>query len=309
MKAMNSTYHIPVLLQESVDALNIDPDGVYVDVTFGGGGHSKEILKRLGEKGKLFAFDKDAASQVNIIDDPRFTFIHSDYRFLKNQLRFHGVVKIDGLLADLGISSHQIDAGERGFSTRYNAPLDMRMDRSAGLTAGEVVNTYSKEKLAEILSQYGELKNAKRIAKTIVKYRNGKPIETTFDLIDAVRPHIPKKTEQKFLAKIFQAFRIEVNGELESLKRLLLQSADVIKPGGRLAVITYHSLEDRLVKRFIQSGNFEGEIEKDFYGNYYTPFKKAGKFIVPSREEIERNPRSRSAKLRVAERNPERNGL
>jgi 16S rRNA (cytosine1402-N4)-methyltransferase len=225
---------------------------------------------------------------------------------LKNQLRFYGVNKIDGLLADLGISSHQIDAGERGFSTRYNAPLDMRMDRNAELTAKEVVNTYSGEKLAEILSQYGELKNAGRIAKSIVKFRTNKPVETTFDLIEAVRPHIPKKIEHKFLARIFQAVRIEVNGELESLKRLLQQSADVIKPGGRLAVITYHSLEDRLVKRFIQSGNFEGEIEKDFYGNYYTPFKKVGKFIVPSGEEIARNPRARSAKLRVAERNPEK---
>ncbi len=305
MTGSKSTYHIPVLLRESVDALRIRPDGTYVDATFGGGGHSREILRRLGENGKLFAFDKDSDAQANLIDDPRFTFIASDYRFLKNQLRFYGIKQIDGLLADLGISSHQIDTGARGFSTRLNARLDMRMDRNTELTAEDIVNKYGEEKLSEILRQYGDLKNARKIAKSIVRYRDQKPVQTTFDLIEAVRPHIPGKTQQKFLAKIFQALRIEVNGELESLKRMLEQAAALIKPGGRLAVITYHSLEDRLVKRFIQSGNFEGKIEKDLYGNYYTPFKKIGKFISPSTEEIATNPRARSAKLRVAERNLE----
>ncbi len=307
MTTNKETYHVPVLLKESVDGLRIKPDGVYVDATFGGGGHSREILKRLGKEGKLFAFDKDEDAQANLIDDPRFTFIRSDYRFLKNHLRLYGIKQIDGLLADLGISSHQIDTQNRGFSTRFDADLDMRMDRESDFSAADVLNRYDEDKLTEILWQYGELKNARKIAKSIIKYRNEKPLKTTFDLIEALRPHIPKKTEKKFLAKVFQAIRIEVNGELESLKRMLEQAKDLIKPGGRLAVITYHSLEDRLVKRFIQSGNFEGKIEKDFYGNYYVPFKKVGKFITPSKEEIEKNPRARSAKLRIAERIAENN--
>jgi len=299
-------YHIPVLLTESVDALRIKPDGVYVDATFGGGGHSREILKRLGPEGRLFAFDKDEAAQANRIDDPRFTFIPSDFRFLKNHLRFHGIRQIDGLLADLGISSHQIDTPGRGFSYRYNAPLDMRMNLDDERTAYEIINEYDEERLAEIFREYGDLKNARSIAKTIVKQRKERPIKTTFELVDALKPHTPKKTANKFLSKVFQALRIEVNGEMDALKEMLKQSEDLIRPGGRLAVITYHSLEDRLVKRFMQTGNFEGKLEKDFYGNYSVPFKKTGKFIVPSATEIERNPRARSAKLRVAERQPEK---
>ncbi|NPA42606.1 MAG: 16S rRNA (cytosine(1402)-N(4))-methyltransferase RsmH [Chlorobi bacterium] len=295
-------YHIPVLLKESVDALNIRPDGVYVDATFGGGGHSREILKRLGPEGKLFAFDKDPDAAANVPDDPRLVFIPSDFRFLKNHLRFHGVRRIDGLLADLGISSHQIDTPERGFSYRFEGRLDMRMDAGGELEAAKIVNEYDEEELARIFSQYGELKNARNLAKAIVRYRKEKPIRTTTELVEAVSPHLPKKQANKMLSKLFQALRIEVNGELEALKDMLRQSAELIRPGGRLAVITYHSLEDRLVKRFIQSGNFEGKVEKDFYGNYSVPFKKMGKFITPSPAEVEANPRARSAKLRVAER-------
>ncbi len=302
MKKNNDTYHVPVLLNESVEALNIKPDGVYVDVTLGGGGHTREILKNLNEQGKLIVFDKDADALSQAPMDERVKTVHADFRYLKNYLRFFGINQIDGLLADLGISSHQIDTAERGFSLRYNADLDMRMNRESELTAKQIVNQYTEDHLAEILFQYGELRNARALAKAIVKYRKQNHLNTTFDLIEAVRQHIPEKFRNKFLAKIFQALRIEVNGELESLKQMLLQSVEVIKPGGRLAVITYHSLEDRLVKRFIQSGNFEGKIEKDFYGNYSIPFKKVGKFITPSEEEIRHNPRARSAKLRVAER-------
>jgi len=298
-------YHVPVLLEESVDALRIKPDGVYVDATFGGGGHSREILRRLGPEGRLIAFDKDDAAQANLIDDPRFLFIPSDFRFMKNHLRFHGINQIDGLLADLGISSHQIDTPSRGFSYRYDAPLDMRMNRDEEKDAMRIVNEYDEERLAEIFREYGDLKNARSIAKTIVKYRKNHPIKTTYDLVKAVEPHTPSKTKHKFLSKLFQALRIEVNGEMEALKEMLKQSKDLIRPEGRLAVITYHSLEDRLVKRFIQTGNFEGKLEKDFYGNYSVPFKKVGKFITPSEAEIQENPRARSAKLRVAERQPE----
>ncbi len=302
MTKNNTTYHQPVLLKESVEALDIKPDGVYVDVTFGGGGHSRAILEKLGKKGKLIAFDRDKDAQKNVIDDPRFTLIPSDYRFLKNYLRLHGIREIDGLLADLGISSYQIDEPSRGFSTRYDAPLDMRMDTGQSKTARDVVNTYDEEALKNILETYGDVKNAGKIARSIVKARAEKPIETTGELVDIVSKHIPQKLKNKMLAKIFQAIRIEVNEEMESLKQMLMQAKDLIKPGGRLAVITYHSLEDRLVKRFIRSGNFEGIIEKDFYGNTYVPFKKTGKFIVPSKEEIEKNPRARSAKLRIAEK-------
>jgi len=302
MTKNKTTYHIPVLMQESIRALNIKPDGVYVDATFGGGGHSREILKHLGPNGKLIAFDKDEAARQNLIEDPRFIFIPSDFRFIKNHLRFHGIRQIDGLLADLGISSHQIDTPDRGFSHRFDAPLDMRMNRNDDLSAYDVLNNYDEERLAEIFREYGELKNARSVAKTIVKNRKDRPIKTTGELVEILKPHTPRKTASKFLSKVFQALRIEVNGEMEALKELLRQSKDLIRPGGRLAVITYHSLEDRLVKRFMQTGNFEGKLRKDFYGNYSVPFKKTGKFITPSEEEIRNNPRARSAKLRVAER-------
>ena len=305
MTKQESTYHVPVLLREAVDALDIRPDGTYVDVTFGGGGHSRAILEKLGPEGRLIAFDRDDDSSANVPDDPRFQLINADYRFLKNYLRLAGVRQIDGVLADLGVSSHQFDTPSRGFSTRFEGPLDMRMDRSQKLTAAQVVNEYDEEDLARIFAQYGELRNARQLAKAIVRYRKDKPIETTEELIRAVEAHIPKRLRNKMLAQLFQALRIEVNGELESLKEMLRQSQELIKPGGRLAVITYHSLEDRLVKRFIQSGNFDGIIEKDFYGHYSLPFKKLGKPVTPSADEIKRNPRARSAKLRVAIRTGE----
>jgi 16S rRNA (cytosine1402-N4)-methyltransferase len=302
MNNNNSTYHIPVLLKETVDGLNIMPDGTYVDVTFGGGGHSREILKRLGPNGRLFAFDQDADAVANKIEDPRFTLIEANFAHLKNYLRLEGVKQIDGLLADLGISSHQINKPTRGFSTRYDEKLDMRMDKSAKLSAYEVVNNYDEYSLRKIFSQYGDLKNAATLARSIVKAREDNPIETTGQLNDIVSKHFPKLKLNKFLAKLYQAIRIEVNGEIDALKKMLEQAAKVIKPGGRLSVISYHSLEDRLVKRFIRDGLFEGQPEKDFYGNVSVPFKKVGKLIIPSDEEIERNPRARSAKLRIAER-------
>ncbi|NPA46010.1 MAG: 16S rRNA (cytosine(1402)-N(4))-methyltransferase RsmH [Chlorobi bacterium] len=302
MTNKNTTYHTPVLLSESIEALNIRPDGVYVDATFGGGGHSRAILERLGPEGRLLAFDRDEDAATNNIDDPRFTLIQADYGYLKNYLRAHGIRQIDGLLADLGVSSHQFDTAERGFSTRFEGPLDMRMDRTQELTAERVVNEYGEEELARLFRQYGELKNARSLAAAIVRHRTERPIRTTAALAEAVKAHMPAKKRNKMMAQLFQALRIEVNGELESLKRLLEQAAQVIRPGGRLAVITYHSLEDRLMKYFIRSGNFEDKIEKDFYGNYQTPFRKTGKPIVPTPEEIETNPRARSAKLRIAER-------
>jgi len=297
-----STYHIPVLLEESVKALNIRPDGVYVDATFGGGGHSRAILERLGPEGRLLAFDRDEDAAANTIDDPRFSLIHADYGFLKNYLRAHGVRRIDGLLADLGVSSHQFDTAERGFSHRFEGPLDMRMDRSQTLTAAKVVNEYDEEELARIFAQYGELRNARSLASALVRYRRQHPVRSTRELMAAVAGHIPAKWRNKLLSQLFQALRIEVNGELDSVKRLLEQAAEVIRPGGRLAVITYHSLEDRPVKYFIRSGNFQDKPVKDFYGNILTPFRKTGKIIVPTAEEIKTNPRARSAKLRVAER-------
>ncbi len=302
MSSSNQTYHVPVLLKESVDGLNIRSNGTYVDVTFGGGGHSKEILKRLGPEGRLYAFDQDADAAQNKIDDPRFTLIEANFANLKNYLRLEGVKEIDGLLADLGISSHQINKPTRGFSTRFDEKLDMRMDKSAELSAYDIINKYDEYELRKLFWQYGDLKNAATLAKSIVKAREEAPIKTTGQLNEIVAKHFPKSKMNKFLAKLYQAIRIEVNGEIEALKNMLQQAAMIIKPGGRLSVISYHSLEDRLVKRFIRDGLFEGQPEKDFYGNISVPFKKTGKLIVPDDDEIAANPRARSAKLRIAER-------
>jgi len=294
-------YHSPVLLKESVDGLNINPDGVYVDVTFGGGGHSREILSRLSDKGRLFAFDQDEDAIKNTIDDERFTLIHENFRYIKRFLRFHGVRKVDGVLGDFGVSSHQFDEAGRGFSIRFDADLDMRMSKKMKTSAHDVVNNYSEEELRRMFSVYGELTNAKAIAATIVASRDEK-IDTIEDLKSIVAKFLPKHAEHKVLAKIFQAIRIEVNEELVVIEELLMQSPELLEEGGRLSLISYHSLEDRLVKRFIRSGLFEGEPEKDFYGNVSVPFKKKGKMIVPSSEEIKINNRARSAKLRIAER-------
>ncbi|WP_422350384.1 16S rRNA (cytosine(1402)-N(4))-methyltransferase RsmH [Flagellimonas sp.] len=299
---MSNQYHDPVLLQESVDGLNIKENGVYVDVTFGGGGHSKEILKRLGKEGRLFAFDQDEDALANAIDDDRFQLINQNFQFLKQYLKFYGIRKVDGILADFGVSSHQFDEAERGFSIRYDAELDMRMNRNSELSAYEVVNTYSQEDLAAVLFQYGELRNAKALAKTIVDYRTEQPIKTTDQLKAVLQRFLPKMKENKILAQIYQAIRIEVNQEIEVLKAFLQQAPDLLEAGGRLSLISYHSLEDRLVKRFIRAGKFEGEPEKDFYGNINVPLKKVGGLIVPTTEEIARNNRARSAKLRIAER-------
>jgi 16S rRNA (cytosine1402-N4)-methyltransferase len=297
---MMMEYHNPVLLKESIDGLHIKPDGVYVDVTFGGGGHSKEILSRLNEEGKLFAFDQDDDAKKNIIDDERFTLIPQNFRFIKRYLRFYGVKKVDGVLADLGVSSHQFDEADRGFSTRFDADLDMRMNQSDELSAFQVVNFYTEEKLADVLFQYGELRNARAIAKKIVETRTEKKIKTSFELKEVLSAFVPKSLEHKVLAQIFQAIRIEVNQEIEVLKEFLLQIPEVLNAEGRLSVISYHSLEDRLVKRFIRNGLFDGEPEKDFYGNIDVPMKKVGKMIVPSFQEIKENNRARSAKLRIA---------
>lgn len=294
------SYHSSVLLKESVDALNIKEDGVYVDVTFGGGGHSREILSRLGEKGRLFAFDQDPDAQQNKIDDPRFVLIGENFRFISRFLRFYGVKKVDGVLADLGVSSHQFDEAERGFSTRFDADLDMRMDQKSELSGKKIINTYTEEQLSDILFLYGELRNARTLAKTIVEARVEKEIKTSFELKEVLQRFLPKAKEHKILAQIFQAIRIEVNQELEVLKEFLEQMPQLLNEDGRLSVISYHSLEDRLVKRFIRTGLFTGEPEKDFYGNTNEPMKKVGKMIVPTREEIKENNRARSAKLRIA---------
>jgi len=293
------SYHNPVLLFESVDGLEIIPNGIYVDVTFGGGGHSKEILKRLGPDGKLFAFDQDEDALENAIDDDRFVLIHENFRYLKRFLKFYGVNKVNGILADLGVSSHQFDEASRGFSTRFDAELDMRMSKKATISAFQVINKYPEEKLSNILFLYGELRNAKALAKQIVESRHEQPIKTSFELKEALQRFLPKSKEHKILAQIFQAIRIEVNQELESLKEFLIQTEELLEVDGKLSVISYHSLEDRLVKRFIRSGMFEGEPEKDFYGNIKVPFKK-GKLIIPSQQEIKANNRARSAKLRIA---------
>ncbi|EAQ51021.1 16S rRNA (cytosine(1402)-N(4))-methyltransferase RsmH [Leeuwenhoekiella blandensis] len=295
-------YHNPVLLKETVDGLAIKPDGVYVDVTFGGGGHSREILKRLGDQGKLFAFDQDKDALDNALDDPRFTLINENFRFAKRFLRFYGAAKVDGILGDFGVSSHQFDVAERGFSTRFDAKLDMRMNQDDKLSAYHVVNEYSEEDLGRVLLQYGELRSAPKLARTLVSVRKDKAIETTEDLKQALQSYLPKGREHKLLAQIYQAIRIEVNQELEVLKEFLQQTEEMLKPGGRLSLISYHSLEDRLVKRYMRNGLFEGEPEKDIFGNFTVPFKKVGGLIVPSKEEIKQNNRARSAKLRVAEK-------
>jgi len=293
-------YHNPVLLKESVDGLNIKPDGIYVDVTFGGGGHSREILGRLDENGKLFAFDQDEDAKRNVIDDPRFTLIPQNFRFIKRYLRFYGIKKVDGILADLGVSSHQFDVAERGFSTRFDADLDMRMNQSGELSAFEVINKYEEEKLANVLFNYSELRNAKDIARRIVEKRSEEKIKTSFQLKEVLAAFVPKSQEHKVLAQIFQGIRIEVNQEIEALKEFLLQVPELLNDNGRLSVLSYHSLEDRLVKRFIRSGLFEGEPVKDYYGNVTVPLKKVGQMVVPSFQEIKKNSRARSAKLRIA---------
>ncbi len=293
------SYHNPVLLFESIDGLEIDPNGVYVDVTFGGGGHSREILKRLGEHGKLFAFDQDVDALENAIDDDRFRLINENFRFIQRYLRFYGIKEVDGILADLGVSSHQFDVAERGFSTRFDADLDMRMNQEGKLSAYNVINKYDEERLSKILFEYGELRNSRAIAKKLVNARIEQPIKTSFQLKTVLKQFLPASKEHKILAQIFQAIRIEVNEELEALKEFLVQSKEVLKVGGKLSVISYHSLEDRLVKRFIRNGLFEGEAEKDFYGNFEVPFKKA-KLIIPTAKEIKENNRARSAKLRIA---------
>jgi len=297
------SYHDPVMLFESIDGLKIKPDGIYVDVTFGGGGHSKEILKRLGDQGRLFAFDQDTDALRNEIQDERFVLINENFRFISRFLRFYGVKKVDGILADLGVSSHQFDSAARGFSTRFDAELDMRMNVSDTVSAYEVVNEYQEEALAQVLFQYGELRNSRALSREIVKVRKDSPIKTSFQLKEVLQRFLPKPKEHKILAQIFQAIRIEVNQEMQVLKEFLLQTPDLLNDEGRLSVISYHSLEDRLVKRFIQSGLFEGEAEKDFYGNVSVPFKKVGKLILPTAEEIKKNNRARSAKLRIAEKN------
>jgi len=305
------TYHIPVLLNESIDGLNIQPGGIYVDVTMGGGGHSHEILKRLDANAHLYSFDQDADAEANLkqnhgddlLKDKRFTFVRSNFRYLKNWMRYHGVEQIDGLLADLGVSSHHFDDESRGFSFRFESPLDMRMNKRSSKTAADIVNNYAEEALADIFYLYGELKNSRKIASLLVKARQEKKIETTGDFIAVVEPLFKREREKKDLAKLFQALRIEVNGEMSALKELLTSVVDILKPGGRLSVITYHSLEDRIVKNIMKAGNIEGKIEQDFFGRINTPFKLINnKVIVPTDEEQEQNPRSRSAKLRIAEK-------
>lgn len=316
------TYHVPVLLKESVNGLHIKPNGIYVDVTFGGGGHSREILSRLGADGHLFSFDQDADAENNIfedsgdakdcfneqkgkrfVDDSRFTFVRSNFRFLKNWMQYYGIEQIDGLLGDLGVSSHHFDDESRGFSFRFDAPLDMRMNKRAGKTAADIVNEYDEEQLANLFYIYGEFKNSRRIASTLTNGRRQKPIATTSDFISAVEPLFKREREKKDMAKLFQALRIEVNHEMTALKEMLMAATDVMKPGGRLSIITYHSLEDRIVKNIMKTGNIEGKIEQDFFGHIDSPYKLINnKVIVPSEEEQSQNPRSRSAKLRIAER-------
>ncbi len=295
-------YHNPVLLHASVDGLNIKPDGIYVDVTFGGGGHSREILNRLGSNGKLFAFDQDEDALANSIADERFVLINENFRYLKRFLRFHGIQKVDGILADLGVSSHQFDVAERGFSTRFDAELDMRMSQKNDLNAFRVVNEYDAENLKRVFLDYGELKNAPAIARVIIEARENTPIRNTEQLKIVLGRFLPAHKSHKILAQMYQAIRIEVNQEMEVLKEFLEQSLEVLNTGGRLSVISYHSLEDRLVKRYIKNGMFEGEPERDFFGNYSVPFKTIGKLIVPDSNEIKINNRARSAKLRIAEK-------
>ncbi len=298
---MTDTYHIPVLLRQSIDALDIKGNGVYADLTFGGGGHSREILKHLGNDGRLLAFDQDKDTLANIPSDSRLLFAQSNFRYLKNFSKYYGVLPLDGILADLGVSSHHFDESERGFSFRFDGPLDMRMNQTSDKTAKLVINTCSEAELADILYYYGELQQAKRIASAVVKSRQQKSIDTIFELVQVVE-RFCGHDKKRDLAKIFQAIRIEVNDELEALKEMLLSTSKVLKSGGRLVVITYHSLEDRLVKNFMKSGNFEGRMEQDFYGNISAPLRPIGKAVKPDNDEIEANPRSRSAKLRIAEK-------
>lgn len=302
MNKTTTTYHNPVLLLESVDALAIKQDGVYVDVTFGGGGHSREILSRLGANGRLYAFDQDTDATKNAINDERFTLINQNFRYLKRYLRFYGIKQVDGVLGDFGVSSYQFDKPERGFSTRFDGILDMRMDINNPLSAQEVLNEYSEEDLANLLYKYGELRNARAIAKHLVNQRKQKKITTSIQLKSLLDPFLPKFKENKILAQIYQAIRIEVNSEIQALEEFLLQLPEIVKIGGRISLISYHSLEDRLVKRFIRDGQLEGSPEKDFFGNTNVPFKKVGGLILPSTSEIQANNRARSAKLRVAEK-------
>ena len=303
MTTIIDTYHVPVLLNESIDGLDIKSDGIYVDVTFGGGGHSREILSRLGNAGHLYSFDQDADAENNVEPQDNFTFVRSNFRYLKNWMRYYGVEGIDGLLADLGVSSHHFDDETRGFSFRFDAPLDMRMNKRGGDTAADLLNKCSEEELADMFYLYGELKNSRRIAATVVKARGQKPFETTQDLIDATQPLFPKERGKKEMAKLFQALRIVVNHEMSALREMLEAATELLKPGGRLSVITYHSLEDRIVKNMMKAGNPEGKMKQDFFGRVETPFKLVNnKVIVPDEDEQERNPRSRSAKLRIAEK-------
>ena len=299
---ISNKYHTPVLLTEAVDGLKIKKDGVYVDVTYGGGGHSREILSRLGEKGRLIAFDQDFDSEVNLIHDDRLLFINENFMFLKKFLKLNNISKIDGILADFGVSSYQIDQPERGFSYRFDADLDMRMDVKNSLTAYKIINKYSVDDLIKIFKNYGDLTNSRKITRAIINSRENKEIKTTAQLNEIITPIIPAKHINKILSRIYQSIRIEVNKELDVIKSLLLQSVELLKTGGRISLISYHSLEDRIVKRFFKTGKFEGEIEKDFYGNYSLPYKIIGKLISPSQIEIDRNIRARSAKLRIAER-------
>ena len=301
---MDNVYHVPVMLKECVEGLNISPSGTYVDVTFGGGGHSREILKHLGEDGVLVGFDQDADAQQNILNDDRFVFVDQNFKYLKNNLRMHDLLPVDGVLADLGVSSHQFDVPDRGFSIRFDGDLDMRMDQTSGLTAKEIVNTYAEEELHKIFGIYGEIQNAKSLAKIIVTARLNKAIVTIADLKNVIAKLIPRGKENKYLAQVFQALRIEVNQEMEALKDFLVQTAEVIKPGGRLVVMSYHSLEDRLVKNFMAKGKFSGQVEKDFFGNEIKPFSVVTKkSVTASDEEIKLNNRARSARLRIAVKN------
>ena len=305
------TYHVPVLLKESVDGLDIQPDGIYVDVTFGGGGHSKEILSRLGKKGHLYSFDQDADAEKNIVDDDRFTFVRSNFRYISQWMRYYGVEQIDGLLGDLGVSSHHFDDETRGFSFRFDAPLDMRMNKRAGQTAADILNNYSEEQLADVFYLYGELKNARRIAKAIVGYRNRQCIETTSEFLTALGVDVQQENSQlsivntqlkKDMARLYQALRIEVNHEMDALRDMLKGATDLLREGGRLSIITYHSLEDRIVKNVMKAGNAEGKVEQDFFGRISSPYRLVNKVTTPTEEEQQRNPRSRSAKLRIAEK-------
>jgi len=303
MDDVKQTYHVPVLLEESIDGLNLKKGGIYVDVTFGGGGHSKEILRRMDKSCKLYSFDQDEDAERNIVHDERFTFVRSNFRYLKNFLKYYGVEEVDGILADLGVSSHHFDDSERGFSFRFDGKLDMRMNKRAGMTAADILNNYDEEKLADIFYLYGELKNSRKLASLIVKRRSVKPFDTIGDFLETVKPLYGKEREKKEMAKVFQALRIEVNQEMEALKEMLYSATEMLKPGGRLSVITYHSLEDRMVKNIMKTGNIEGKMEQDFFGNVKTPYKTINnKVIVPDDDEIETNPRSRSAKLRIAEK-------